>query len=151
MAVGGAVTDDVERRVVKLFTTNRDTFRVEDRNRRLRVRADELRKGMEVTDQQLPGFQAATPMPEFDGGTYEHEFDYERLGKQMRTVAGVMLDGEWRTLEEISYRTGYPEASISARLRDLRKRKFGRHVVNRRARGDRERGLFEYQLLRREQ
>lgn len=82
----------------------------------------------------------------FDGSTYEPEFDHERLGKQSRRVFDLMKDGEWRTFEEIGWSTGDPPASISARLRDFRKTRFGGFEVNRRARGERSSGLFEYQL-----
>jgi hypothetical protein len=57
-----------------------------------------------------------------------------------------MRDGRWYTLAAIAKALGYPEASISARLRDLRKPRFGAHTVNRRYV---ERGLFEYQVIER--
>lgn len=59
-----------------------------------------------------------------------------------------MNDGKWRTLSEISALTGDGEASISARLRDLRKDEFGGLNVDRRRRGDESRGLFEYRVTR---
>lgn len=83
----------------------------------------------------------------FDGETYEEEHDEERLSKQIIRVRSLMLDGQWRTLAEISAQTGDPQASISARLRDLRKVKFGSYIVNRRRRGLAKKGLHEYQLL----
>ena len=55
-----------------------------------------------------------------------------------------MLDGRWRTLGDIATLTGYPEASISAQLRHLRKERFGRHRVEKRHAGN---GLYEYRLL----
>ncbi len=86
---------------------------------------------------------------EFDGVTYEPKFDADRLRGEIARVYRFMkqIRERWWTLKEISYHTGDPEASISARLRDLRKAKFGSHTVNRRRRGDPKRGLFEYQLL----
>ena len=57
-----------------------------------------------------------------------------------------MHDGRWRTLDEIASTTGDPPASISAQLRHLRKRRFGAHVVERQARGDRSHGLWEYRV-----
>lgn len=57
---------------------------------------------------------------DFSGKTYVPQFDRERLNAQQRRVFDLMLDGEWRTLEEIRKATHDPEASISARLRDLR-------------------------------
>lgn len=79
----------------------------------------------------------------FDGATYEHERDGQRLNAQYLRAFTLMRDGKWRTLAEISEITGDPEASVSARLRDMRKVRFGSHTVNRRYRGE---GLFEYQL-----
>ena len=86
-------------------------------------------------------------MTEFDGVTYNHKFDYARLNKQAQNVYRLMCDGKWRTLQEISDAVKAPQASVSARLRDLRKPKFGGFLVNRRARGMREKGLFEYQVV----
>jgi hypothetical protein len=85
---------------------------------------------------------------DFDGNTYEPELDRDRLGKQFRAVFTLMQDARWRTLGEIEAALGFPQASISARLRDFRKQRFGAHEVLRRRRGEAVRGLFEYQLLR---
>lgn len=86
------------------------------------------------------------PTPDFDGETYEPRHDKARLNAQLERVVKVMRDRLWRTLEEISKATGDPQASVSARLRDLRKPKFGEHVVERRRRGVAMKGLFEYRL-----
>jgi hypothetical protein len=80
-----------------------------------------------------------------DGETYEEDFDFDRLNAQAKRVYLVMKDSEWRTLSEISFHTGDPEASISARLRDLRKARFGSFTVERRRRT--ENGLYEYRVL----
>lgn len=88
------------------------------------------------------------PVPEFDGDTYDHDRDHMRLGAQAQRVADLISDGQWRTLEEIASATGDPQASVSARLRDLRKPKFGRHEVERRQRHDDVPGLYEYRLAR---
>jgi hypothetical protein len=64
-----------------------------------------------------------------DGATYDPAEDFKRLNRQMRAVALVLWDGNWHTLADISRATGHPEASISARIRDLRKPKFGGHIV----------------------
>jgi len=81
--------------------------------------------------------------PYFDGGTYFHIVDGKRLGKQMARVGALMIDGRWRTLRDIAGVTGYPEASISARLRDYRKPRFGGYLVDRmRIEG----GLFTYRM-----
>ena len=78
-----------------------------------------------------------------DGVTYEPAFDFSRLNRQAKLVALVMVDREWHTLRELSEQTGQPEASISARLRDLRKARFGSHTIERRRVS---RGLFSYRL-----
>lgn len=84
---------------------------------------------------------------DFDGPVYEREFDHARLTGQLLRVFVTMQDHEWRTLGEIQSATGDPQASISAQLRHLRKTKFGRHVVEKRPRGEREHGLWEYRLV----
>ncbi len=90
---------------------------------------------------------------DFDGVTYEPKFDATRLRGEMArvydTISGTRfgIRRPWWTLAEIRDATGAPEASISARLRDLRKARFGSHTVNRRRRGDPSKGVFEYQLL----
>lgn len=84
--------------------------------------------------------------PHFGGETYEAEYDLERLTTQLEDVRACMLDGKWRTLREISLATGHPEASISARLRDLRKERFGSHTVDLQPRGPRADGLVEYRV-----
>jgi len=86
------------------------------------------------------------PIVDHDGATYDAELDRGRLNRQTRRVLELMLDGHWRTLAEIAASTGDPEASVSARLRDLRKEKFGAYTVKRRRRGDAARGTFEYRI-----
>jgi hypothetical protein len=79
-----------------------------------------------------------------DGVTFDPYQDTDRLNKQMHRVFMVMRKEEWRTLGEISALTGDPEASVSARLRDFRKPKFGELTLNRKRVGP---GLFAYQLV----
>jgi hypothetical protein len=81
----------------------------------------------------------------FDGTTFDPARDSVRLTKQWWDVWLLMCDGHWRTLRMISERTGHPEASISARLRDFRKKRFGGHEVERRYISD---GLYEYRVVR---
>ena len=79
----------------------------------------------------------------FDGETYVPAMDKPRLNAQMTRVMGIMADGKWRTLRDLEAITGDPQASISARLRDLRKAKFGGHTVDRlRISG----GTYQYRL-----
>lgn len=70
-------------------------------------------------------------MADFDGSTYDPERDGERLRTQFLRVRELMFDGKWRTLKQIAAYAEGSEAAVSARLRDLRKRKFGGYVVER--------------------
>lgn len=81
-----------------------------------------------------------------DGSTFDSVFDADRLNKQSRVVYAAVEDGNWRTLAQIAALTGAPEASVSARLRDFRKEKFGGITVERR-RVENVRGLHEYRVL----
>jgi hypothetical protein len=85
---------------------------------------------------------------EFDGDTFSQDRDGHRLSGQLEAVRTLMLDGSWRTLTEIAEHCHLSEASlpgISARLRDLRKPKFGAYTVNRRHLLG---GIWKYQVLR---
>lgn len=81
---------------------------------------------------------------DFQGATYSRERDRGRLFAQLQDVFALMKDGHWRTLGHIASTTGHPEASVSARLRDLRKIQRGGHTVERRYVGG---GLYEYRVL----
>jgi len=85
--------------------------------------------------------------PLFDGETYVEERDRERLSRQLRLVFELMSDHQWRTLDQICGAIHEPAASVSARLRDLRKDRFGAHEIERRYV---HRGLFEYRLKEKE-
>lgn len=86
------------------------------------------------------------PLPNHDGETYVPGLDKVRLNSQLRRVFDLMKDGAWRTLDEIRAVAGGSEAGISARLRDLRKGKFGGYEVMSRRRGEGRDGLHEYCL-----
>lgn len=81
---------------------------------------------------------------DFDGRTYVRGRDQDRLSRQLVAVRAILSDYEWHTLGDLAERTGEPEASISARIRDLRKPRFGGHTVDRRHVAN---GLWEYRLL----
>ncbi len=85
------------------------------------------------------------PRVHFDGRTYEPAEDFVRLTGQNLRVFLLMRDGQWRTLTEIEGVTDDPQASISARLRDLRKVKFGAHTMDARRRGGKG-GTWEYRV-----
>ena len=81
----------------------------------------------------------------FDGKTYDPDLDRDRLRTQLERVYALMLDGRFHSLAEIADKVGGSEASVSARLRDLRKPRFGSNSVRRmRVAG----GLWVYCLVR---
>ncbi len=84
----------------------------------------------------------------FNGPEYKTAADHERLSTQLGRVKACMLDGQWRTLSEIERITKDPASSISAQLRHLRKERFGSYTVERRPRGNRDAGLFEYRVTK---
>ncbi|PKN36714.1 MAG: hypothetical protein CVU62_13350 [Deltaproteobacteria bacterium HGW-Deltaproteobacteria-2] len=81
----------------------------------------------------------------YEGPVDGHK-DFDRLQGQTRDIYNLMSDGVYRTLAEIEKVTGYPEASISAQLRHLRKLRFGGHTVKKQRRFE-DKGLWEYQLI----
>ena len=83
----------------------------------------------------------------FNGVSYEPILDEFRLTKQIGNIFALMRKGEWLTLSEIEKELNYPQASISAQLRHLRKERFGKHIVDKRRRGDDTKGLWEYRLI----
>lgn len=85
-----------------------------------------------------------TEPPHFDGETYEPVFDLRRLATQLERVAAALSTGGWWTLAELTAACGGSEAGVSARLRDLRKGRFGGHTIERRRRGAATAGLWEY-------
>ena len=100
--------------------------------------------------------------PTFDGITYDPEQDQSRLGRQLAATLTVMQRndrvnttfgrGQWITLSELARQVAdeldvhrVPEASVSARLRDLRKPRNGGWQVHRRRRTIHG-GTWEYRL-----
>jgi DNA-binding Lrp family transcriptional regulator len=86
-------------------------------------------------------------MKTFGGDTFNERLDGDRLRRQLAAVRAAMFDNQWRTLKQLSKEVGAPEASVSARLRDLRKKKFGGHVVERQ-RVPNAKGLHIYRVPR---
>lgn len=82
------------------------------------------------------------------GAAYDPDLDGTRLGNQMQRILALMIDGKWRTLQEIAAITHDPEASISAQLRNARK-KWGRDVMEKRRRPSVSEmaGLWEYRIV----
>lgn len=82
----------------------------------------------------------------FDGASVLG-IDTPRLAGQLAKVFELMRDGRFRTLTQIAEATGCLETSAGARLRDLRKFRFGAHnVLSRQALGSPP-GVREYRLI----
>lgn len=84
-------------------------------------------------------------MSDFDGETIDGPRDDARLGRQLTLVRDAMSDGAWHTLRELSMRVPASQPSVSARIRDLRKARFGAHKIERRHVS---RGLWEYRMVK---
>lgn len=69
------------------------------------------------------------------GPAYDEKIDGERINKQQARIRKFMLNAGWKTLGEIEEALNYPQASISAQLRHLRKRRFGSFIVDKRRMG----------------
>jgi hypothetical protein len=82
----------------------------------------------------------------FDGETYDPDKDYYRLSGQLGAVWMIMFDGKWRSIPRIQELMGGQATtqSISARLRDFRKTKYGAHTVERRLKAE---GFYQYRLI----
>ncbi len=80
----------------------------------------------------------------FDGNYYNEKNDKVRLTKQLQGVYNCIRSGSWQTVQEIADITNYPQASISAQLRNLRKERFGGMDVEGRYRSGTR--IFEYKL-----
>jgi hypothetical protein len=79
------------------------------------------------------------------GPAFSQKKDGARISKQHERIRDLMLDGVWRSLHRIATLTGYPEASISAQLRHLRKERFGSYAVDRK-RADDPSGTWVYRV-----
>lgn len=95
----------------------------------------------------IPAFTAPAKKRVFHGAGFDAKRDQKRLDSQIDRVLSVTRDGRWRTLETLirelkaRFPEGhFPEASISAQLRNLRKEG---HTMERRHVSH---GLFEYRV-----
>ena len=66
-----------------------------------------------------------------DADTCDPERDGQRLATLQARVAEAVADGDWWSLQNLARETGGSEAAVSARLRDMRKAKYGGHQVHR--------------------
>lgn len=95
----------------------------------------------------VPPLPPVSPERAVDGETYDVGEDYVRLNRQQQRVYDVLTRPDahpWWTLRALADAVGASEASVSARLRDLRKPKHGGHTVERKRL---EGGLYAYRLL----
>ena len=83
----------------------------------------------------------------FDGSDYDHERDSERLKTQLQIIEDFMDSNGYKTLQQIADATGFPAASVSAQLRNLRKARFGARTVEKKHIKN---GLYSYRLLPKE-
>ena len=81
----------------------------------------------------------------FSGTTYSQALDHDRLSTQYNRVFNVMCDGQWHTIPELTSLSGGTEPAVSARIRDMRKKRFGAHTVER-ERVPGQKGLWRYRL-----
>ena len=81
----------------------------------------------------------------FDGSDYVHERDSVRLTGQLKRIYEQIKDGEWYTLNAIAEGTEDPPASVSAQLRNLRKERFGGHIIEKKHLNN---GLYIYRLVK---
>lgn len=82
----------------------------------------------------------------FDGNTFSAELDGARLSGLLFRVFSALSSGRWMTLQELQEKAGGSLCGVSARVRDLRKPKFGGYVIERRRRGNPKSGLHEYRM-----
>lgn len=99
---------------------------------------------------------AANSATAFNGAAYAPSFDRARLTAQIERIRCYMLGVQWRTLREIKIAleerhapTVFPESSISAQLRNLKKPPLSYRVEKRRRAGvyGPGAGIWEYRLL----
>ena len=80
----------------------------------------------------------------FDGPEFDPTRDGWRLTGQLLVIWSNMKDGQWRTVDQIIAKTGFPANSVQAQLRNLRKPRYGAYLVERRR--VTESGLYEYRV-----
>lgn len=85
------------------------------------------------------------------GPAYSEKLDGKRLTRQRDRVLFLMLGrASWLTLREMcemlerAHGCNFPESSVSADLRHLRKAQFGGYDVQKRRRGEGSQGIWEY-------
>jgi hypothetical protein len=81
------------------------------------------------------------------GPAFDRQLDGSRLKHQHERIRDWMLaQSGWKSLAEMRTALNFPESSISAQLRHLRKPQFGRYRVEKRRRSN-VGGTWEYRVL----
>ena len=98
-----------------------------------------------MTDMGLPLFDYTPPvvLGDRDGETFDRARDLDRLDNAMGRIYARMKDRNWYTLADLASAGECSEACASARIRDLRKKKFGGFFVDKANCGD---GLWKYRF-----
>lgn len=85
--------------------------------------------------------------PVFDGHhSYDAKRDRARLTGQLKRAYDYLASHGWVTLADLARAIGCKEQSASARIRDLRKPRFGNHRIDREY-VEGENGLHVYKLV----
>jgi hypothetical protein len=82
--------------------------------------------------------------PDFGGETYDPQRDRARLTGSLLLVLEAMRLGGWWSLAGLAIVGKCSQAAASARIRDLRKPRYGGHTIEKRYVAD---GRWEYRLL----
>lgn len=82
----------------------------------------------------------------FHGKTYDAKRDGARLTGQLKRAYDYLASHGWVTLAELALAIGCKEQSASARIRDLRKKEYGCHRIDREY-VEGENGLHVYKLV----
>lgn len=99
---------------------------------------------MDLFSYQPPPLPDPPAKRAFDGASYEPDQDHKRLRKQLEAVRSIMADGEYHTLAELAGKVGCETQSASARIRDLRKPRYGSETIERKRIDG---GLYGYKLV----
>lgn len=72
------------------------------------------------------------------------EADLRRATSRIAACLGIMADGQWRTVVQLARAVGCKESTAGAALRNLRQKRYGGMVVDRRNAGGRN---FEFRVV----
>lgn len=77
----------------------------------------------------------------FDGESYDRSRDQARLTSQLERVREILSDKQWHRLPDLKRTLNTTSSGVDARIRDLRKRRFGGYEIERK---HLEEGVFAY-------